>query len=346
MESHSAHPHRVAVISGDPELIELVQAGCAAVGAEVAVTAEAADPARDTAVAVIGLDRVEQVADSGLLPGARRALVGRSEAYARLCEWSAPLDATVIVLPDGMRWLTSLLAGRRSAPTGRLVGLLGASGGVGVSTLAAGVAQAATAAGRRSAVVDLDPLGGGLDLLLQAERADGWRWPQFADADGYLGDLSEQLIGVEGTEVLSMPRDQVFRPHPAATAAVLQSLGRSHDLVLVDLPRETTPAVTEAIRHCAHLVLVVGTQLRSLAAARQTMLRLAGGPTGVITRDARTIGLGAQTVADTLGVPLLAETRHDPALPRGAERGDPPYLIASRRWRRTCDRLAADWLDA
>ncbi|WP_162143185.1 septum site-determining protein Ssd [Granulicoccus phenolivorans] len=346
MENHSAHPHRVAVISGDPELIELVQAGAAAVGAEVSVTAEASDPARDTAVVVIGLDRVEQVAESGLLPGVRRALVGRAETHARLCAWSAPLDATVIVLPEGTRWLTGLLAGRSQEPAGSLVGLLGASGGVGASTLAVGVAQAATAAGRRCALVDLDPLGGGLDLLVRAERAEGWRWPQFGDADGYLGDLSEQLITVEGIDVLSMPREQVFRPHPEATAAVLRSLGRTHDLVLVDLPREPSPATTEAIRHCAHLVLVVGSQLRALAAARQTRLRLAADPTGVITRDRRTVGLSPETIADTLGLPLLAGTRHDPALPRGAERGDPPYLVASRRWRRTCDRLAADWLAA
>src|SRR3712207_7123198 len=38
--------------------------------------------------------------------------------------------------------------------------------------------------GLRTLLVDADPLGGGLDLVLGWEQVDGLRWPSLAEADG------------------------------------------------------------------------------------------------------------------------------------------------------------------
>src|SRR5579875_2141374 len=53
-----------------------------------------------------------------------------------------------------------------------VVAVLGGSGGVGASTFAAALA---TAAGR-AVLVDCDPLGGGIDVLLGVEAVPGARW--------------------------------------------------------------------------------------------------------------------------------------------------------------------------
>ena len=83
-----------------------------------------------------------------------------------------------------------------------------------------GLAFVAARSGQRTALVDLDPAGGGLDLLVGAERLDGWRWPRLASARGHLGDLGDQLPCVDGVEVLSMGRgvDAVRPPSEAATS--------------------------------------------------------------------------------------------------------------------------------
>ena len=54
-------------------------------------------------------------------------------------------------------------------------------------------------------LVDLDPLGGGLDLLLGAERLAGLRWPDLAGARGRLGGgmLRDALPRLDGLSLLS-----------------------------------------------------------------------------------------------------------------------------------------------
>ena len=64
------------------------------------------------------------------------------------------------------------LAGRPSG-SGPVICVVGGSGGVGASTLAAALAFVAARQAARSVLVDTDRLGGGLDLLIGAERVDG-----------------------------------------------------------------------------------------------------------------------------------------------------------------------------
>src|SRR6185312_17116098 len=53
-----------------------------------------------------------------------------------------------------------------------MIGVIGGNGGVGASTFAAVLAWAAVS----GVLVDLDPVGGGVDVLLGIERAPGARW--------------------------------------------------------------------------------------------------------------------------------------------------------------------------
>ena len=111
--------------------------------------------------------------------------------------------------PTTPSWLSDALAdlgwaADRVRAGGRVIG---GSGGVGASTWRPAwpsprpVQGRAQHAGRRRSAT-----GGGIDLLLGAERVDGWRWPRLAGARGHLGDLAGQLPTVDGVDVLAMAR--------------------------------------------------------------------------------------------------------------------------------------------
>src|SRR5262249_29180501 len=82
----------------------------------------------------------------------------------------------VVLLPrDAGRLMDHLaatadLAVETAAGHGRVVAVLGGRGGAGASVLAAGLAVTAGRAGLRALLVDADPLGGGVDLVLGWEE--------------------------------------------------------------------------------------------------------------------------------------------------------------------------------
>ncbi|MGZ4743893.1 MAG: P-loop NTPase [Oryzihumus sp.] len=65
-----------------------------------------------------------------------------------------------------------------------VIGVVGGSGGVGATVLAAALATRAAATGRTVACVDGDVLGGGLDVTFGLEQEPGLRWPDLAAALG------------------------------------------------------------------------------------------------------------------------------------------------------------------
>ncbi len=60
----------------------------------------------------------------------------------------------------------------------------GGRGGAGASVLAGGLAVTAARRGLRTLLIDADPLGGGVDLVLGWESLDGLRWPSLSQASG------------------------------------------------------------------------------------------------------------------------------------------------------------------
>ncbi|QFU85696.1 septum site-determining protein Ssd [Amycolatopsis sp. YIM 10] len=80
-------------------------------------------------------------------------------------------------------------------PGGRVLAVIGGRGGAGASVFAAGLATAAARAGEGTLLLDCDPLGGGLDLLLGAENHRAVRWPDLRVDSGriLLSALEEAL---------------------------------------------------------------------------------------------------------------------------------------------------------
>jgi hypothetical protein len=132
---------------------------------------------------LVGADQAGAVARAGLPHRPDVALVGRDLDDATVWRRGTAVGAShVLILPDCARWLAGMLAeadSPRGAP-GALVAVLSGRGGAGGSTLAAALALAGTRRGLAATLVDLDPAGGGIDLLFGLETEPGPRWSELA----------------------------------------------------------------------------------------------------------------------------------------------------------------------
>ncbi|SDV03945.1 helicase/secretion neighborhood CpaE-like protein [Microlunatus sagamiharensis] len=322
----------VLVLTTDPLLARHVLSVVAAVGRaarEPASDDELRRAWRSAGAVLVGADSAARVADLVLPPRTEVWVVGRDDEQAATAAWSSRLRAAVTTLPDGAPDLAAALAGPGPG-SGRaeVVALVGGSGGVGASTLAAGLAVTAARDGRRVLLLDTDVLGGGLDVLLGAEHLAGWRWSRFAAARGHLGDLGGQLPRCDGVDVLAVDR----AAHDGAVlqadqlAAVLGSALASHDLVVVDLPRTTGPAHDEVLRRAGTVLLLVRADVRGVAGAEACRRELAPRcrDLRVVVRTGRGLRLDPGLVADALDLTLAGVLEEEAGLPVAAERGDPP----------------------
>lgn len=324
------------LVTGSDEMRDHVLAAAAAAGTEVRVCADAVELATlpTPGTLLVGADQVAAVARSSVVGRAEVHLVGGVGDQARLCEWSAALGAAVIVLPDGLRWLASALSGARDTRAAAVLAVVGASGGLGTSTLAAGLAWVASERGSRAALVDLDPGGGGADLLFGLERQPGWRWPGLTAADGFLGDLHDHLPHTDQLAVVSHDRRDPTSVSATAAVAVLRSLSRSHDVVVADAGSRPGPAELAAIRAADGALLVTSADVRGLAAAaRQLQLIDAHLPMAAVLSRIRPAGAGVALIERTLRLPVAATMPADKGIAAGADRGDPPGRNAGRAWR-------------
>ena len=337
----------VVVVTAEDRLRDAVLAIAAAAGVEPVLVPDAAQVRpywRQASLVVVGIDQAGLLAKQGLPGRPDLFVVGGEEAADLLCSWSLPLHARVVVLPSGAASLTAAIA-QVTCPgrSGPVLAVVGAAGGVGASTFAAALALAGAADGRTVMLVDADPLAGGLDLLLGAERTAGWRWPRLTSATGHLGDLTGQLPSVTGVDVLSMARGVASVAVGAdQLTAVLRSASRSHDLVIVDVPRGASPLADVTVGLADLIVVVARADVRGVAAGRETVGWLEpAGHLGVVVRLPQSHGVAAESVAHALRLPLLGTLAEDPSLPACVERGEPPGRSPRSPLARTCQGVLA-----
>jgi secretion/DNA translocation related CpaE-like protein len=350
MDPHRLGRTTVVAAIADPELLDQVLSVTAVVGVEPLVLS---DPGHlrtqwgSASMLLLGVEQAARVAAMGLPRRAEVYLVaGEKASTAQAQQWSIRLGAALVSLPASAGWLSEALAdvSGTGRGTGSLICVVGGSGGVGASTLPAGLAYVAARASQRTMLIDADTRSGGLDLLLGAERTSGWRWPRLASARGHLGELTGQLPAVEGVDLLSMARGEStpgWELRAEQLKSVLLSALRSHEITVVDLPRALGAAACEALRRAQLAVLLVRDDVRGIAAGREVVQELGGecDRFGLVVRQRRSRLLDPSLVATGVGLPLLGCFPDDVGLVLAAERGDPPGRSARSSLARLCREL-------
>jgi hypothetical protein len=183
---------------------------------------------------------------------------------------------------------------------GAVLGVLGGSGGVGASTFAAVLALCAG----RSILIDLDRVGGGIDVLLRIESVPGARWSGLRSRGGRIDPaaLAEGLPRWRGVPVLAADAEP---PSAAAVTAVLAAAG-SFGTVVLALPRERSPASDAALDGCALTVLLIRGDVAGITAAGAVAASAGTAPVGALVWERELSGVEA---ADLVGLPLLGATR-------------------------------------
>ncbi|NKZ75072.1 hypothetical protein GS934_16065, partial [Rhodococcus hoagii] len=190
-------------------------------------------------------------------------------------------------------------------------------------------------------LLDADPLGSGLDLLLGVERAPGLRWSGLAVEGGrVLADaLHAALPAQAGVSVLACDRDsRTGGLTPAAATAVVEAGRRAGCLVVCDVARHPGE-VGESVVELSDLVVVVvpATVRGGVASGRVLSWITQRNPhRGIVVRGPAPGGLRGTDLAETLDAPVIAVMRPAPRLDAMLERGglDPgersPLAAAAR----------------
>jgi secretion/DNA translocation related CpaE-like protein len=329
-------PSTLLVVATEPRTCEEAARWAAALGAGTRSAATVAQARRhwaDAAAVVVDLAMAHELVAAGV---ARRPYVVMADPRVGLPgglgsgDASEPwrvavgLGAAHVCAPDAtgqgdvLELLASALDGRGDAC---VVAVTGAVGGAGASTVAAGLALRAASRSWRTALVDLDPVGGA-DLVLGAETADGARWDTL-DLTG--GRLPAALV-----DVLPRHGEVAFltasREAPAAAldpGPVVAATRRASDVVVLDVPRD--PAASGVLARAELTVLVVPEDVRGIAAARRALAALqeVAGPVVVVARGV-SAGLGRGAVSAHLEAPVAGRVAQTRGVRRGVAAGRGP----------------------
>ena len=340
------------VVTADPDLLDDLLRLAAAGGTQVDVAPDpvAARPRYGVApLVMIGADQVEACRRARLPRRSRVSVVSRGELPRPLWDAAELCGADhVAELPAAEAWLVDRFAEPLDQPVGRVLAVIGGRGGAGASTLAGGLAVTAVGAGHRTLLIDGDPLGGGLDLLLGWEQVNGLRWSGLTDAGGRLDPpaLLGALPNRGDLVLLSFARDEMGTVAADTMAAAVDAGRRARDVIVADLPRHLDDAGVLALECADRALLVVPADLRATAAAARVARTVLMHRTdlAVVVRGPAPGRLKPGDVAAALGLPLAGALRPEPAMCQAIEHGEPPAVGGKGPLAELCRRLLADLL--
>ncbi len=330
----SADPPRPLAVTGDADLLDDLVRLAAAAGTELDAAPDlgAARAGWMTApLVLVGADAAAR-GPSARVPRRDAVLLVGRDGDATLWQRAVAIGAgDVAMLPGAETVLVDRLADTVEGLDGDAPSLavIGGRGGAGATVLAAALAVTASRTGRCSALIDADPLGGGIDLALGAEQLPGLRWPALASACGRLrsAELLAALPRQNQLAVLSWDRQEPVSASAEAMSSVLAAARRGADVVVVDVARQLDSAGEAALRQATATLVVVPAEVRAIAAATRvaTAVTVHCADVRVVVRGPAPSRLDADSVAEAVGLPLAGPLlRPEPGLPAATERGEPP----------------------
>jgi secretion/DNA translocation related CpaE-like protein len=329
------------LITCDELLLEDALRLAAAAGVTLDVAHDATAGLRGWSAAsavLLGADLVARVAEQHPPRRDRVHVVGHgplSDAVFRSALTAGALE--VVELPMADAWLVEQLTDAVDAAEGgrggraRTLGVVGGSGGAGATTFACALAVVAADAGT-SALVDLDPLGPGVDRVVGLDAAPGARWDTLVSSRGRLGSrsLRAALPAKDGLAVLTWGVGRSVGLDTSSVREVVSSAQRGNDVVVLDLPRVADEVTAEAVARCDRVLVVVAATVAGVAAAEKVtgLLEPVTDRLGLAVRSESGM-LPAPQVAAALALPLLVRVDRQRRLAEQIELGLGP--VHSRR---------------
>lgn len=325
---------RPLLVTADPTALDDLLRLVALAGVQADVLDDVAEVRRrwdDAPLVLVGEDLLDLLVAQRLPRRDGVLVLGRDLDDAGVWQRAVDVGAQrVVFLPDAERWLVEALADATEGPAagGAVLAVLGGRGGAGATTLACALAQTAARRGLSTLLVDADPLGGGVDVVFRAEEQPGLRWPELAASRGRVpaAALDRALPRLGELALLSWDRGDGGQVPVEAAQAVLAAARRSHELVVVDVPRHLDEVGQEVLSGATTALLVVPAEVRAAAAAARVAVRASRWCRDVrlVVRGPAPAGLTADQVQQALGLPLAGELRPEPGLARSLEEGVPP----------------------
>ncbi|MBU2693808.1 septum site-determining protein Ssd [Pimelobacter sp. 30-1] len=275
-------------------------------------------------VVLVGADLAAAVAQVAPESRPHVFVLSRERAPDDLFRTTLHLGAEQVVeLPGSAGWLVEQLADltEQQPDRGRVIGVVGGSGGAGATTLACALGQWAARSGA-AAVVDCDPQGPGLDRMLGLEGRDGFRWDALSRTTGRLSAraLREALPRRGSLGVLSWHVDaRVPSLQAFAVREVLSAARRGHRVVVVDLPRSPDPLVDEVAARCDQLLVVTLASVTGVAGAARMRTRFADHADPALVLRGETFA--PDEVARAVGLPVLVQMRDQRGLSEAVDLG-------------------------
>ena len=316
---HAGRARGVCLLTESPTLAEAVEAVCIGAGTPLTVVTAAAG-ARRAAASELMLADAEWPGEDVPAGAVVVALAGNGQAWDAAARRGA---SAVAVLPQAAAWLAELVARSTGAEAtqalGRVYGVVGATGGVGASTVASWLAWHFAHRGTGTALVDGDPLGAGLDLVLGEETTEGLRWPELHQFSGAVAadQLWAAMPRVDALRYLSWGRHATHAGTVPA-GAVVAALRGAAAVQVVDLSRADLELQAT---WCDAVVVLTPRTVRGVLAAEHTVSRCAPVPAVTALTGVNVADLDPHVLAEASGVPCAATIAFDARVPQHLDDG-------------------------
>jgi secretion/DNA translocation related CpaE-like protein len=173
-------------------------------------------------------------------------------------------------------------------------------------------------------LVDLDPLGPGVDRVVGLEDVDGVRWDALLSSRGRLGSrsLRSALPGRSGLAVLTWGAGAPVALDATVVREVLSAAQRGNDVVVLDLPRALDDVTAEVVTRCDQVLVVVDASVPGVASAGRVtaLLGSLNDRLGLVVRRSRSAVPSAQ-VSGALALPMVADVGHQRRLAEHVDLG-------------------------
>lgn len=182
-----------------------------------------------------------------------------------------PIDADLL----GEVFVRLEQPGDGAKPLGRVVGMIGARGGVGVTTLAINIGWIMSEKlSRRTALVDMDLYAGNIALALDIEPTRGLR-EAFDDPERVDQVFLQNAMAKLGKSLHVLATEEAFddtvRMNDDTVLMLADTMRTNFDMSILDLPRHFVMREPQLFSRCDDIVIVTELTLQSLRDANRIM---------------------------------------------------------------------------